>query len=164
MWSIASSTISISAPPAASSSRRRGQSRLFVSNSFITDNGNGILIRPTGSGIVNAVVKQVHLETNGVGLGVDGTAGTGKVTLSLVDSVAAGNGGGNLGVAVVTNGAKAIANVMINRASLSGSLVGLRATGPKAHRPDRQFRHLRQCDRRRRASVAGSCSPTATIS
>jgi hypothetical protein len=109
-----------------------GQSRLFVSDSFITDNGNGILIRPTGSGIVNGVVKQVHLETNGVGLGVDGTASTGKVTLSLVDSVAAGNGSGNLGVAVVTNAAKAIANVMINRASLSGSLVGLRATGPKA--------------------------------
>ena len=46
--------------------------------------------------------------------------------------MAAGNGSGNLGVAVVTNGVKGIANVMINRASLSGSLVGLRATGPKA--------------------------------
>jgi hypothetical protein len=109
-----------------------GQSRLFVSDSYITDNGNGILIRPTGSGLVNAVVKQVHLETNGIGLGVDATAGTGKVTLSLVDSVAAGNSSGSLGVAVVTNAAKGIANVMINRASLSSSLVGLRATGPKA--------------------------------
>jgi hypothetical protein len=39
---------------------------------------------------------------------------------------------GNLGVAVVTNGAKAIANVMIKGATLSGNLVGLRATGPKA--------------------------------
>jgi len=109
-----------------------GQSRLFVSDSFITNNGNGILIRPTGSGIVNAAVKQVHLESNGVGLGVDSTAGTGAVNLSLVDSVAAGNGGGSIGVATLTNAAKGIANVMINRTSLSANLVGLRSNGPRS--------------------------------
>ena len=83
-----------------------GQSRLFVSDSFIANNGNGILIRPSGSGIVNATVKQVHLETNLLGLGIDSTAGNGAVNLSLVDSVAAGNGAGSTGVATLTNGAK----------------------------------------------------------
>ena len=126
-----------------------GQSRLFVSNSFITDNGNGILIRPTGSGIVNAVVKQVHLETNGVGLGVDGTASTGKVTLSLVDSVAAGNGSGNW-----RRGRHQRRQGNRQCHDQPGEPVG-QPRGPARHgaegdRPDRQFRHLRQCDRRRR--------------
>ena len=109
-----------------------GQSRVFVSDSFIANNGNGILFRPVGSGVVNATVKQVHLEANLLGLGIDSTAGNGAVNLTLVDSVAAGNGGGSTGVATLTNGAKGIAIVMINRTSLSANLVGLRSNGSRS--------------------------------
>ena len=110
-----------------------GPSKLFVSDSFIADNGAalvgaGILIRPTGSAGVNAVLNQVHVENNSLGIKVDSTGATGTVNLRVIDSIAAGKIKSNL-AAFTTNG-KGTANVMINRSSLSASNVGLRSDGP----------------------------------
>jgi len=110
-----------------------GPSKLFVSDSFIADNGAalvgaGILIAPSSTAGVNAVLSQVHVENNSFGIKVDNTAGTGTVDLLVVDSVMAGNINSNL--TAITSKTMGTANVMINRSSLSASRVGLRADGP----------------------------------
>jgi hypothetical protein len=109
-----------------------GPSKLFVSDSFVTDNGTGstgggIVIRPTAAG-VNAVLSDLHVENNAaVGVKVDGTGGTGTVNLMVVDSVVAGSGNSN--IAAFTVPGEGTANVMINRTSLSDSAVGLHSDG-----------------------------------
>ena len=110
-----------------------GPSKLFVSDSFIADNGAalvgaGILIAPSSTAGVNAVLSQVHVENNSLGIKVDSTGATGTVNLRVIDSIAAGKINSNL-AAFTTNG-KGTANVMINRSSLSASNVGLRSDGP----------------------------------
>jgi len=109
-----------------------GPSKLFVSDSFIADNGAaivgaGILIAPTGNAGVNAVLSQVHVENNSFGIKVDNTNGSGTVDLLIADSVMAGNINSNL--TAITSKDKGTANVMINRSSLSASRGGLRADG-----------------------------------
>jgi hypothetical protein len=109
-----------------------GPSELYVSDSFIADNGTGatgagILIRPTGSAGVNAVLNHVHAENNSLGIKVDSTAGTGTVNLTVFDSISAGNTNAN--IAAFTTPGTGKANVMINQASLSASNVGLRSDG-----------------------------------
>ena len=69
-----------------------GVSELYVSESYITDNGTGatgggITIRPTGAGSAKAVVSQSHVENNVSGIKVDGTVAAGAVTLTVSDSV-----------------------------------------------------------------------------
>jgi hypothetical protein len=109
-----------------------GPSKLFVSDSHVTDNGTGnigggIVIRPTAAG-VNAVLKDVHVDNNaGVGVKVDSTGGTGTVNLMVVDSIVAGSGNSN--IAAFTTPGTGTANVMINRTSLSASALGLRSDG-----------------------------------
>jgi hypothetical protein len=110
-----------------------GPSKLFVSDSFIADNGApivgaGILIAPSATGGVNAVLSQVHVENNTLGIKVDSTGSTGTVDLLVADSVMAGNINSNL--TAITSKNRGTANVMINRSSLSASRVGLRADGP----------------------------------
>jgi hypothetical protein len=109
-----------------------GPSKLFVSDSFIADNGApivgaGILIVPSQNG-VNAVLSQVRVENNSLGIKVDNTAGTGTVDLLVTDSVMAGNINSNL--TAITSKDRGTANVMIDRSSLSASRVGFRADGP----------------------------------
>ena len=110
-----------------------GPSKLFVMDSYITDNGSasgggGIVIRPTAAG-VNAVLKNVHVDNNaGIGVKVDGTGGTGTINLMVVDSVVSASTGSN--IAAFTTPGTGTANVMINRASLSAAGLGVRSDGP----------------------------------
>jgi hypothetical protein len=109
-----------------------GPSKLFVSDSYITDNGTGtigagIFIKPSAAG-VNAELTQVHVENNTRGIDADGTGGTGTVNLTVVDSVSAANT--NSDIAAFSTPGTGTANVMINRTSLSASTLGLRSDGP----------------------------------
>jgi hypothetical protein len=108
-----------------------GPAELYVSDSFITDNGvgatgAGILIRPTAAG-VNAVLNHVHVENNSRGINADATAGPGTVNLTVIDSISAGNTNSN--ISAFTSPGAGTANVMINRTSLSASTLGLRSDG-----------------------------------
>ena len=110
-----------------------GASELYVSESYITDNGTGatgagVLIRPTGTGSANVVLNQIHVENNAQGVKVDMTGGTSAVNLNFVDSVSAGNT--NFNVGAFTTAGHGTPNVMLNRASLSASILGLRSDGP----------------------------------
>ena len=90
--------------------------------------GGGILIRPTGTGNANVVLNQIHVENNAQGVKVDSTGGTSAVNLNFVDSVSAGNT--NFNVGAFTTAGQGNPNVMLNRASLSASILGLRSDGP----------------------------------
>jgi hypothetical protein len=73
-----------------------GTSELYVSDSTMTggqgNGAGGILIRPTGSGSANVVLKNVSLENNLIGLFADGTgASVQSIKVNLVDSVIAGH-------------------------------------------------------------------------
>lgn len=112
-----------------------GPSELYITDSFITDNGSGatgagVLLRPTGSAGVNAVLSRVGVLNNAQGVKIDSTVGTGTVNLVVVDSEAAGNTNFNFGA--FSTGATGTANAMINRASVSGSLLGIRSDGSKS--------------------------------
>jgi hypothetical protein len=110
-----------------------GAGELFVSESYLTDNGTGnvgagVLIRPTGTGSANVVLSQLHVENNALGIKIDSLAGTGFVHLSITDSVAAGNT--NAGIAAFTTAGQGSANVLINRTTSSNNAVGVRSNGP----------------------------------
>jgi hypothetical protein len=74
-----------------------GASELYISDSVISDSrtgtgAGGILIKPTGSASVKAVIENVLLENNYVGLLVDGTGNTGgSIKVNMADSVVSGN-------------------------------------------------------------------------
>jgi hypothetical protein len=61
---------------------------------------------------------------------VDSTGGTNAVNLNFVDSISAGNT--NFNVSALTTAGHGTPNVTLNRASLSASLLGLKADGPTA--------------------------------
>src|SRR6185312_13128735 len=56
-----------------------GTSKLFVVDSQITGNGNspttgGILVRPTGGGLITVVINRTQLEKNFIGVRLDASA------------------------------------------------------------------------------------------
>jgi hypothetical protein len=78
---------------------------------------------------VNAVLKDVHVDNNaGIGVKADATGGTCTVNVLVVDSVVSSSIGSN--IAGFTTAGTGIAYVMINRASLSASQLGVRSDGP----------------------------------
>jgi hypothetical protein len=110
-----------------------GVSELFVSDSYITDNGTGavgagVLIRPTGAGSVNAALSRLQLNNNALGIKIDSTVGTGGVNLAVVDSVVSGNS--NSGIAAFSTAGHGTDNVMINNTTTSNNAAGVRSDGP----------------------------------
>jgi hypothetical protein len=110
-----------------------GTSELYVSDTYLTDNGvgttgGGIIIKPSGAANVTAVLSQVHVENNITGIEADSTGGTGTIKLSIVDSTSAGNSFS--GIAAVTTGGAGTSAVMVNRATSVNNNTGLNSTGP----------------------------------
>jgi hypothetical protein len=73
-----------------------GASELYVSNTYISENGNGttgagIQIQPTGTGSAKVVLNRVLVNNNVVGIRADALAGTGAINVSISDSEASGN-------------------------------------------------------------------------
>ena len=111
-----------------------GNSELYVTDSYITDNGGtgttaGILIRPTGAGTANASINRTQVENNSAGIRVDGGGSSGASNLTVRDSLVAGNtGNGITGVTAATG-----VSVMVdNAAVLFNSGVGVQASGAAA--------------------------------
>jgi hypothetical protein len=78
-------------------------SELYVSDSVISENGNGIIIDASGTATVRVSLSNVKLDNNRNGLFVRSNAGsTGLISLSLRDSTAAGNS--NNGIQVIALG------------------------------------------------------------
>jgi hypothetical protein len=112
-----------------------GAKRLFVADSYITDNGNsvstaGILVRPTGGGSVNVSINRTQLEGNTNGVFMDGTGGGGASNLSVRDSVLGGSSSNGIAVASTGPAFKALVdNTLINfNAGVGVATAGASAT------------------------------------
>jgi hypothetical protein len=109
-----------------------GASELYVWDTTLADSGTGvtgggIVIKPTGAANVNAVLSNVQVQNNIVGIQADETAGTGTINLSVVDSVSSGNTGP--GIVAVTTPAHGSAILMLDRVTVSTNAAGVRADG-----------------------------------
>jgi hypothetical protein len=112
-----------------------GPGKLFIAVSFLSENGTagsgaGILIRPTAAAGVNAVLNNVHVLDNPQGVKVDSTAGTGTVNLTIADSIMGGNA--NFNIAAFSTPGAGTAYVMVTRASISASVLGVRSDRSKS--------------------------------
>jgi hypothetical protein len=112
-----------------------GTAELYVSESYLSDNGAGsagagVLIQPSAIGAVRVVLSDSHADNNSSGLRVQNTATTATVTVSIVNSVASGNTQ-NAGVAAFTTANSGPATLMINRLTSSYNFIGVLANGQK---------------------------------
>ena len=112
-----------------------GTSELYVSDSYVADNGvgstgGGIFIKPSGAANANAVLSRVHVENTILGIRADETVGTGTVNLSVVDSVSSGNS--FPGIVAITTAGHGTVNMMINTTTSANNNVGVRSDGPAA--------------------------------
>jgi hypothetical protein len=105
-------------------------SALHIEDCRISRLDTGILIRPSGSTSVRAVLNRVTLEKNsGAGINANGGFSTGSIVVQVRDSVVARSGSG---IVAVTSGGQAFTAVVVDRTSslLNGS--GILAQGASA--------------------------------
>jgi len=107
--------------------------RLFVSDTFIANNGNsattgGIVMRPVGTGTVSAVIKNMRVNANTSGVRADTTAATGSVKVTVEGSSISGNANdGATAIAIAGGGASVM---MINKSVVGyNSSTGVVANG-----------------------------------
>ena len=109
-----------------------GQSKLFVDNTIISENGvgvtgGGIIIKPTGSGSAAAYLTKVRSENNVLGIRADGTGSSGGINVSIADSAATGNTFG--GITSFTPAGGAATTVIIMKTTVANNGTGLNANG-----------------------------------
>jgi hypothetical protein len=112
-------------------------SKLFVSNTIITDNNKGsaaagILIKPVGSGLASGVIDGVQMLNGGNGLIVDGTAATGtaQISIALRNSNASGNTFN--GITAIAAAGKPPVEIIVDRTMVQGNNNGISSTGTGA--------------------------------
>jgi hypothetical protein len=125
-----------------------GTAELYVSNSSITGNNDGIHIQPTGSGVAKVVIDNTSIKNNNLaGVKADGTSNTGGSNTTIMNSSVSGNTNAGIsifnpvggpaidimvdGVAVANNGAAgglradgANTNIRVGRSTISGNGTG----------------------------------------
>jgi hypothetical protein len=110
-----------------------GTSELYVSNSFITGNNNGIYVRPTGTGVAKVVISNSSIENNNLaGVKADGTSNTGGSNITVVNSNVSGNT--NAGISILNPVGGPAINIMVDGVSVAnnGAAGGLRVDGANA--------------------------------
>jgi hypothetical protein len=106
-------------------------SKLAVSNSQVADNGNnGILVQPTGSGVVTAVFNRVEANNNAAGILLNGATSTGTIDATVSDSVAAHNS--IVGFYTFTLGGQAPTTLMVFHSVAANNDIGLQVNGAGA--------------------------------
>jgi hypothetical protein len=109
-------------------------SDLHVTDTTVINNGvgltgAGIMIKPTGSGLVRATFTRVTAEQNSAGITIDGTTSTGTIRATVRDSVLAGNNG--TGLWAQSSGTP-IGVYVVNSSSVENGTVGINAGGTNA--------------------------------
>ena len=107
-------------------------SKLLVSNTLVADNTNsGIVVQPSGSGVVTAVLNRVAVSNNAAnGFSVFGQSSTGTVKATVLDSVATGNS--TTGFYATSSAGHAPATLMLFSSATANNTFGLFADGPGA--------------------------------
>jgi hypothetical protein len=105
-------------------------SRLSVSSTVVADNGSfGMIVFPTGSGVVRAIFNRVEVNNNGIdGILVDGSSSTGSIKAAVFDSVAAHNGGAGLKINTILGQAAPL--VMLFHSVAAFNDTGVVSNGP----------------------------------
>jgi len=104
---------------------------LSVSDSLFAANlSQGIMVQTLSSGVINASIERVVLDSNGSGLLVSGISGTGTLNVTATDTTASNNTFD--GFVVQTVAGHSNSNLMLTRATASGNLNGLETTAPNA--------------------------------
>lgn len=106
---------------------------LYVNNSTITGNNDGIHIQPTGAGVAKVVIRNSSIENNNLaGVKADGTSNTGGSNTTIVDSSVSGNT--NAGISILNPGGGPAINLMVDGVTVAnnGAAGGLRVDGANA--------------------------------
>ena len=109
-----------------------GASKLFVSDTVITNNtSGGVVIRPTGTGSANATIFRTISSGNASGFVADTSAPTtGVISMMVRESSANGNTGAGIASISVAGSGNAFALIDRSTSSLNGT--GISATGPNS--------------------------------
>jgi hypothetical protein len=119
------------APSAASTSE------LFVSDTVIADNGTGtigagLLIAPTGSANVSAVMTRVRVENNSVGLKASGDGTSGKTNVEINDTQSSGSAHSGFVAETGAGASNGPVTMVVNSSVSSHNHVGVQASGTGA--------------------------------
>jgi hypothetical protein len=106
--------------------------KLYISDSVIENNGlassaGGIIIKPSGSGSVQAVLERVEVKNNTFGIAVDGTGSTAGINMTIADSLIAGNV--KDGIIATTPSGGAPIGVLVTGTKSVNNAVGIRSIG-----------------------------------
>ncbi len=111
-----------------------GAAQLFVSDTYISNNGSGangggILVKPNGSGSAQAFLDGIRVEGNASGITADGTGSTGPfIELLIRDTVVSGSANSGITVTGPAGGRPPL--VMMDRsASVGNGTTGVIANG-----------------------------------
>ena len=110
-----------------------GTSELYVSNSFITGNNDGIHIQPTGAGLAKVIIENSSIKNNNLaGVKADGTSNTGGSNTTIFNSSVSGNT--NAGISILNPAAGPAINIMVDSTAVAnnGASGGLRVDGANA--------------------------------
>jgi hypothetical protein len=111
--------------------------KVYISDTVIAENGlaasgGGIVLRPTGTGVVRAVLNRVLVHNNTYGIFADGMAGTGSVIMQIRDSESAGNVFN--GISAFTSASTGLTSITVDRtASTLNGNIGVLAQGSNAY-------------------------------
>ncbi|RWC47447.1 MAG: right-handed parallel beta-helix repeat-containing protein [Mesorhizobium sp.] len=110
-----------------------GTAELYVHNSTINGNNDGIRVQPTGAGVAKVMIDSSTIENNNLaGLKADGTSNTGGSNTTIVNSSASGNT--NAGISIFNPPGGPAINIMVDSVAVAnnGASGGLRVDGANA--------------------------------
>lgn len=110
-----------------------GTAELYVRDTIITGNNDGIHIQPTGAGVAKVVIETSSIENNNLaGVKADGTSNTGGSNTTIVNSNVSGNT--NAGISILNPGGGPAINLMVDGVTVAnnGAAGGLRVDGANA--------------------------------
>lgn len=110
-----------------------GAAELYVNNTFITGNQDGIHIQPTGAGVAKVIIENSTIENNSqAGVKADGTSNTGGSNTTIVNSNVSGNT--SAGISILNPVGGPAINIMVDGVAVAnnGANGGLRANGANA--------------------------------
>ena len=129
-----------------------GTAELYVRDTIITGNNDGIHIQPTGAGVAKVVIETSSIENNNLaGVKADGTSNTGGSNTTIVNSNVSGNT--NAGISILNPGGGPAINLMVDGVTVAnnGAAGGLRVDGANA------------TIRVGRSSISGNSTGTAIV-
>jgi hypothetical protein len=108
---------------------------LFITDGVVRNNGaagsgGGVLVKPSGSGSVKAVLSGVTVEDNNFGVRAEGTSSTGSVNVSVQGGSVSGNV--NSGTISVAQVGVAVTQMLVSGTTISNNGTGVRADGAVA--------------------------------